>query len=179
MIELKPSDIRSPAQLKALGVSADEIGRYVINSQKYTVLSSELAKANQAQDWNAVLDLEPEIDKIAKHLKYLGRHPKSIPIAELQELPRNSAEDTTEAQFRDRITNPASAVRAFCVMCMGGNVTYVRDCEAVGCPLWPFRTGKNPLFGKVLPPVDFDATIDPTEPPEEDAEDESDNQDAD
>ena len=38
---------------------------------------------------------------------------------------------------------PMSAFRQFCLSCMGGSVTFVRECEA-NCLLHPFRFGKNP-----------------------------------
>lgn len=41
---------------------------------------------------------------------------------------------------------PMSAVRAIrekCLDCCAGQIAEVRACEAVKCPLWPFRIGKN------------------------------------
>jgi hypothetical protein len=38
---------------------------------------------------------------------------------------------------------PMSAFRQFCLSCMGGSVTFVRECET-NCLLHPFRLGKNP-----------------------------------
>lgn len=178
MLELTTNDIRSGEQLKSLGYSPDEIARYATALKQHGELTKKHAEAEETKAWDIVVDLEPDIDRLVKYLKYLGRHPKSIPIAELKELPKG-ADDSTEALYRDKVANPATAIRAFCIMCMGGTVSYVRECQAVSCVLWPFRTGKNPLRSKVLPPIDFDATIDPTEPLEEDTEEESDNEDAD
>lgn len=178
MIEFTLSDIKTNEQLKHLGITPKEITRYRLEANLYGELIMKLKAANDNKDWTEVLELEQRIDQLTKHLKYLGQHPKTIPIKELQELPRNAGESTTENNYRDRITNPATAIRGFCVMCMGGNIAYVRECQAVSCTLWPFRTGKNPLHGKTLPPVDFDMDIDPAEQ-EDEPEDESDNQDAD
>lgn len=40
------------------------------------------------------------------------------------------------------------AIRAFCMQCMGEDYNLIKDCEPLptkeSCPLWPFRTGKNP-----------------------------------
>ncbi len=43
------------------------------------------------------------------------------------------------------ITSPLKAIRANCIDCMGGYARLVSSCELVGCPLWPYRMGKNPF----------------------------------
>jgi hypothetical protein len=43
------------------------------------------------------------------------------------------------------ITSPLRAIRANCIDCMGGQRSLVRDCGLRGCPLWPYRMGKNPF----------------------------------
>jgi len=43
------------------------------------------------------------------------------------------------------ITSPLKAIRASCVDCMGGQRKLVKQCDLRGCPLWPFRMGKNPF----------------------------------
>lgn len=164
MIDFDQNDIMSDERLKELGHSSDEVVRYGVAVMRYNELSNKLAKANAAKDWDRVVEFEAEIDPVCKYLKYAGRHPKTIPIKELQELAPG-------------VRNPATAVRQFCLKCMGGSSQLVRECEAVTCPLWMFRTGKNPLFGKPLPPVQVTAQLDDGEPDE--AEDETDNQDAD
>lgn len=163
MIELDTSDVMTDEQLKALGHSADEIARYGAAVWEYNELASKLAKATEAKNWDAVVDLEARIAPKMEYLKYAGRHPKTIPIKELQELAPG-------------VKNAATAIRQFCAKCMGGDANLVRSCEAVSCSLWMFRTGKNPLFGKSLPPVQASAPIEDDEPDE--AEDETDNQDA-
>ena len=35
-------------------------------------------------------------------------------------------------------------MREFCLQCMGGNPTFVRECETKDCPIHPYRMGKNP-----------------------------------
>ena len=44
----------------------------------------------------------------------------------------------------EQITSPLKAIRAFCIECMGGQVTYVKDCTSKTCPLYDLRMGKNP-----------------------------------
>lgn len=48
----------------------------------------------------------------------------------------------------NEIKNPVKAIRAFCMECCGGRSADVRDCTSVGCPLKPFRFGKNPYRSK-------------------------------
>ena len=46
--------------------------------------------------------------------------------------------------MENKITNPAKAIRAFCVGCSGGSTAEVKNCPVGMCPLHPFRFGKNP-----------------------------------
>lgn len=50
----------------------------------------------------------------------------------------------------EKITSPLKAIKAFCVDCMGGQVTYVKDCTSTNCPLYKFRFGKNPYNTRQL-----------------------------
>lgn len=52
--------------------------------------------------------------------------------------------DKTEQKYRNRIRSPATAVRAYCVMCAGGPKASW-ECEKVECPLWPFHRGRSSL----------------------------------
>lgn len=38
---------------------------------------------------------------------------------------------------------PLSAIKAFCIDCMGDQPRLVKDCTTKSCPLWPYRTGHN------------------------------------
>lgn len=38
---------------------------------------------------------------------------------------------------------PLSAIKAFCVDCLGGQAKLVKGCTSKNCPLWPYRTGHN------------------------------------
>ena len=38
---------------------------------------------------------------------------------------------------------PLSAIKAFCVDCLGGQPNLVKGCTSKNCPLWPYRTGHN------------------------------------
>lgn len=41
--------------------------------------------------------------------------------------------------------NPVKAIRAKCIDCCMGQLLEVKLCTAEGCPLYPFRLGKNPF----------------------------------
>lgn len=43
-----------------------------------------------------------------------------------------------------RVHNPLTAIRAFCVTCMGGYVQLIETCPSPKCPLFAYRRGKNP-----------------------------------
>ena len=48
------------------------------------------------------------------------------------------------------ITSPLKAIRQNCIECCGGNKHEVSLCPATGCPLHPFRFGKNPYNKRTL-----------------------------
>lgn len=35
--------------------------------------------------------------------------------------------------------------RAFCIHCMGGNRSLIKDCPSKSCNVYPYRFGKNPM----------------------------------
>jgi hypothetical protein len=51
--------------------------------------------------------------------------------------------------------SPTRAIREMCVDCMGGTSLQhakgeIAGCTSVGCPLWPFRFGRNPFHGSAV-----------------------------
>lgn len=54
-----------------------------------------------------------------------------------------SAREDLEAMGHDP-RSPLSAARLKCRECMGGALGEIEKCSAPECPLWPFRSGKNP-----------------------------------
>jgi hypothetical protein len=66
--------------------------------------------------------------------KKVGKLPGFISVADLGVLGHSE--------------RPIKAIRAKCVDCCGGQASEVRKCVAVTCPLWAFRMGKNPYFGR-------------------------------
>lgn len=39
----------------------------------------------------------------------------------------------------------AKVIRAKCTDCVCGQIAEIRKCTCAGCPLWPYRMGKNPF----------------------------------
>lgn len=57
--------------------------------------------------------------------------------------------DKKKAKASGLPNKPVSAIRQFCIECVGDGgrkraSKLVRECPAVKCPLYPFRLGKNP-----------------------------------
>ena len=50
----------------------------------------------------------------------------------------------------DQITSPLKAIRAKCIVCclIERQISEVKLCPSVKCPLHPFRMGKNPFRAK-------------------------------
>ena len=42
--------------------------------------------------------------------------------------------------------SPMDAIRRKCLDCCVGQIVEVRLCEAIACPLWPFRAGQHPYI---------------------------------
>lgn len=93
-----------------------------------------------------------DIDRLEQTLAWQGANPKVIPIADLREHIRYPIhEDAIENKYQARISNRATAIRAYCVQCQGGSVVGVKECPSVTCPLYSFRMGNDPLRGFELP----------------------------
>jgi hypothetical protein len=144
-------------------------------SESFPGQSSAMAKANALSDELRALDESNDPRKIVRILKtseqyrryagmffYGGEDPKSVPTEDLLEMARtpDNAGDQIERAYRQRICSPLTGVRAFCVRCMGNSPRAVKECGATNCPLWPFRMGNNPFFGK-LQNADAESTDEP------------------
>lgn len=56
----------------------------------------------------------------------------------------STPQDRAITHARTNIKNPITAIRAFCIECMGGYVDEIERCTAPRCPLFPYRYGKDP-----------------------------------
>ena len=48
------------------------------------------------------------------------------------------------------MATPLSAIKEFCVSCMGDQPRLVKDCTTKSCPLWPYRTGHNTNSKRIM-----------------------------
>lgn len=55
--------------------------------------------------------------------------------------------NTQEIRYRGRVKNRGTAITAMCVQCQGGRKA-VTECATTECPLWAFRFGTDPFYGK-------------------------------
>lgn len=88
--------------------------------------------------------------------------PELIPVVELEppqeqsleDLEANAASrvdyDAIRSRYRSKITNRKSAIRAFCVECMGGMVYEVAKCLSKDCALFPYRMGEDPNDARTI-----------------------------
>ena len=51
--------------------------------------------------------------------------------------------------MKTEITSPVKAIRAFCLECVETPLD-VKNCTAPGCPLYPFRFGRNPYIKREM-----------------------------
>jgi|TARA_Y100000310_G_scaffold88415_1_gene85379 hypothetical protein len=86
----------------------------------------------------------------------LGKDPEELPRDLLEKAlntPRNDGYGF-EIRYRSAITKETgrgvtnSAIRAFCMDCLGYSPDDIRDCTSLTCVLWPFRMGTNPFRAK-------------------------------
>jgi len=82
----------------------------------------------------------------AARVLYNEVSPKSIPVSDLVALMRTPENnESVEVVYRNRVKSRMTAIRTFCVLCVGGQPRLVRKCDNVRCPLWGFRMGSNPF----------------------------------
>ena len=53
--------------------------------------------------------------------------------------------------------SPMQAIRRKCLDCSGQQIAEARLCEAITCPLWPFRAGRHPYTERALHEADSEA----------------------
>jgi len=82
--------------------------------------------------------------KAITHIGGLPR-PNKMPVADLLDMVRSpNVSDNVETAYRNRVKSPLTAIRAYCVLCAGGSPKAATQCSCITCPLWLFRTGRNP-----------------------------------
>jgi len=81
---------------------------------------------------------------------YRDQNPKSVPTDDLLFIVHSGRGDAVVNKYRERIRSPLTGIRAFCAECMGGSVSLIRECASTNCPIYPFRMGNNPFFGRLV-----------------------------
>ena len=97
---------------------------------------------------------------IGKWMEIVGEPEEEIPEPQLGVVIEQDTDPTMEETpgnqqgqngTNGRATKPVSAIRQFCIGCVGGSgngrkpLKQVRKCPVVECPLHPFRMGRNPF----------------------------------
>lgn len=54
-----------------------------------------------------------------------------------------------EVRYRNRVRNRGTAITAMCITCQGTRKN-VTECVDTMCPLWAFRFGSDPFYGKKM-----------------------------
>ena len=101
--------------------------------------------ARKAVADDGVLKAMPNMRRAALAL-YQDTHPSTVPVGDLAHMLRyKDNNQAVDVVYRDRIKGRMSAIRAFCVFCIGGQPQRVKMCPRTECALWPFRMGSNGL----------------------------------
>ena len=53
--------------------------------------------------------------------------------------------------YKKKVRNRKTAIRAFCIECVGGSIAEVRSCDNAGCSLWLYRNGDDAFRGMSTP----------------------------
>lgn len=96
--------------------------------------------------------LQDQLYHAAARVQYEGMNPKEVPPGDLLYMLRgvtNQEGQRNEEKSRARIRGPQQSIRAYCIRCQGDDTAGVRNCPSVTCPLWSFRFGHNPFFGRI------------------------------
>jgi hypothetical protein len=139
-----------------------------VNSKLKENLKSLDEKLETKAPVREIMTADRAVKRLTLMVDNFSRNPKEIPretlIAMLNTPP--GVPDAVERKLRKRIRNRSTAIRSFCIMCMGCQPKAVKECSATWCPLWPFRMGGDPLRpsrivnGVAEPSIDDDDTED-------------------
>lgn len=140
---------RSESELRKCGYGDEEIAMFRRIDKEAETLEKEideLESTGEKKDFLLALKKRRDLSYLEYIYLYGGTDPKKIDKDVLLSMLNMSYDSNTlETKARRAIKNRATAIRAFCIICMGGSYAEVRRCESVKCPLWPFRMGKDPL----------------------------------
>lgn len=132
-----------------------------IYRDKYLHFNRLLAEYNELTD---ELDKELCYDSmvtLVSEIMFGGRDPKLVSTSIIKRAvanPPSMVDGKADYEARARVRNPNTGIRSMCIKCMGGQPVLVRHCATVTCPLWAFRMGTNPLYGR-LQDTDTEAEV--------------------
>lgn len=84
---------------------------------------------------------------------YGAHDPKTVPNDVIKFAVRNPPEQYAifiNVEARGRVKNANTGIRAYCMECQGNDRVAVRQCPSINCPLWSFRLGGNPFYGRLV-----------------------------
>ena len=130
--------------------------------RKANVIADELhhmEKSMTPGKMREYLHLQKRFQEVQACVLFGGVNPKEMETSDLLDITRMySGHDHVSEKYKKRIRSPLTAIRSFCVICMGGSVPEVRRCSSTNCPNWPFRMGKNPFYA--MPDAEAETTED-------------------
>lgn len=126
---------------------------------RYEELTNKALKAYEEAPFRFKLRLRYAYRRELIRAIYHNAIAKEIHAKDLRIITAYTSDDYADTKYVERIKSPVTGIRAYCVNCQGGQIAAVRNCGNGGCPLFPFRMGSNPFYGK-LANADADVTED-------------------
>lgn len=171
VIRSRKARVRVENKVDALNFRDDDLR--IIDKQKKIIEKLEEERESLSQEQNPknitkIVTLSKSAERLGNMVQYLGEDPKTIDANVLLDMLRNpTSQDRKILAARENIRSPLTAIRAFCIECVGGSKKDVRMCTSTWCSLWPFRFGRNSLLGRVkdadVESTDTDTEEDATE----------------
>lgn len=153
-IELLHNEVFARIRKGGYKIKADDYKKH--HKQKFNELCEQYKSTNDDVEEEVLFD---ELVLSYASVKYGGMDPKVVPSSIIKHVLNCSVSDSP-AMYKSlqRVKNANTGIRAKCITCMGGQPNYVRSCSSITCPLWPFRMGGNPFYGR-LTDIDTEAEV--------------------
>lgn len=116
---------------------------------RFEELSNQAYTAYASAAFKDKLRLRYDFRKKLIRAIYVYTEPKEIPGEDLKIMAEYTSDDYKELRYFLRAHSPVTAIRAYCMNCQSHSIASVRNCTNGICPLYPFRMGSNPFYGKI------------------------------
>lgn len=116
---------------------------------RFEELSNEAYNKYATAPYREKLRLRYEFRKKLIRAIYVYTDPKEIPGEDLKIIAEYTSDDYRELKYFLRAHSPVTSIRAYCMNCQSHSIASVRNCTNGICPLYPFRMGSNPFYGKI------------------------------